>query len=191
MDLTLVLVLALCILGLIVGAAFLRGWVRRSGAAAGARAGARFTATRMEAILADLGATLMIHASPAVAAGLLDRAVATRGKDFHLLPDGAIGIRFVEPDDTIVRLQPGPAGTLLRIETFRDYLGFPQTAPLWRDLRGLVIAEAAARRIEVSEGPVQVFERGPLLDDRNARWLRRARPTPQTGGHDSQPTQLG
>lgn len=62
----------------------------------------------------------------------------------------------------------------MRVETFREYLGFPQTAPLWRELRALVAAEAATRQIEVADGPVSVFERGPVLDDRNARWFRQA-----------------
>ncbi|WP_101847501.1 hypothetical protein [Zhihengliuella sp. ISTPL4] len=169
-----IVVLILVVIGLIVGAAFLLGWGRRSGAAAGARAGARFTATRVEAILADLGDTLVIHAPPTVAADVVRAVVTERGKEFHLLADGAVGIRFIEPDDTIAWLRPESTGTVLRVETFRDYLGYPQTAPLWRNLRALVTAEAAARLIEVSPGPVSVFERGPLLDDRNARWFRQA-----------------
>ncbi|WP_050304872.1 hypothetical protein, partial [Mycobacterium tuberculosis] len=181
----------LVILGLIIAAALLRRWVRRSSASAGKRAGARYTAERTKEIVDALGVTVVIHAPEAVAAELVHRAVATRSKDFHLRPDGAIGIRFLEPDDTIVRLLPGPTETLLRIDTFRDYLGSPQTAPLWQDLRALVRTEAAARRIAVSEGPVSPFERGALLDDRNARWFRREGTAPQMGGHDSPPTQLG
>ncbi|WP_136050868.1 hypothetical protein [Microbacterium sp. K36] len=172
LDTALILVLFLVILGLIVGAAFLRGWVRRSASSAGERAGARYTAARMEEILADLGATLLVHASPTATAELLRVVVAERGRSFSLLPDGALGVRFVEPDDTVARLVPRSGGTLLRVETFREYLGFPQTAPLWRELRALAAAEAAIRGIEVGDGPVSVFERGPELDDRNARWFR-------------------
>jgi hypothetical protein len=127
----------------------------------------------MEEILADLGATLLVHASPTATAELLRVIVEERGRSFSLLPDGALGVRFVEPDDTVARLVPGSAGTLVRVETFREYLGFPQTAPLWRELRALVSAEAATRGIEVADGPVSLFERGPELDDRNARWFRR------------------
>ncbi len=47
MDTVLTVVLVTAIIGLLVGAAFLPGWVRRSSTAAGARAGARFTAERM------------------------------------------------------------------------------------------------------------------------------------------------
>ncbi|WP_336501495.1 hypothetical protein [Microbacterium paraoxydans] len=173
MDTALIPALFVVILGLIVGAAFLRGWVRRSASSAGQRAGARYTAARTEEILADLGATLVVHDSPTAAADILRTVVADRGKSFSLLADDALGIRFVEPDDTVARLVPGPEGTLLGVETFREYLGFPQTAPLWRELRALVAAEAATRQIEVADGPVSVFERGPVLDDRNARWFRR------------------
>ncbi|WP_149084381.1 MULTISPECIES: hypothetical protein [Microbacterium] len=173
MDTALTLVLVAIIIGLIVGAALLRGWVRRSASSAGERAAGRYTAARMDEILADLGSTLVIHGSPIAAAEIVHDAVAGRAKSFTPLADGTLGIRFVEPDDTIAGLVPGPGGTLLRIETFRDYLGFPQTAPLWRELRGLVTANAAARGVTVSDGPVSVFERGSLLDDRNARWFRR------------------
>ena len=173
MDTALIPALFVVILGLIVGAAFLRGWVLRSASSAGQRAGARYTAARTEEILADLGATLVVHDSPTAAADILRTVVADRGKSFSLLADDALGIRFVEPDDTVARLVPGPEGTLLGVETFREYLGFPQTAPLWRELRALVAAEAATRQIEVADGPVSVFERGPVLDDRNARWFRR------------------
>ena len=172
METPLVLVLGLLIVALIVTGVLLRGWVRRRAAVAGRRAGARFTSARMREILDELGATLVIRASPAVAADLLRAAAAARGKDFTRLADGDIGIRFVETDDTIVRVAPDPAGALLRVETFRDYLGFPQTAPQWKELRALVTAEAAAHGIAVTDGPASAFERGPLLDDRNARWTR-------------------
>ncbi len=174
MDSVLTVVLVVVIITLLVGAAFLPRWVRRSSTAAGARAGARFTAERMTQLLTELGTTLRIQAPPEVAAALLHAAVAGHEKAYAVLDDGTVGIRFVEPDDTVVRLGPDAEGTLLRVETFRDYLGFPQTAPLWRELRERVTGEAAARRIEVSDGPVSVFERGDLLDDRNARWFRRA-----------------
>jgi len=173
-DTVLTVVLVAAIIGLLVGAAFLPGWVRRSSTAAGARAGARFTAERMTELLADLGATLRIQAPPEVAAALLRAAVTGREKDYTVLADGTVGIRFVEPDDTVVDLVPDAEQALLRVETFRDYLGFPQTAPLWRELRERATAEAAVRGIGVSDGPVSTFDRGDLLDDRNARWFRRS-----------------
>jgi hypothetical protein len=53
-------------------------------------------------------------------------------------------------------------------------MGFPQTAPLWTDLRARIGASAAARGITVGQADATVFTRGPLLDDRNARWTSAA-----------------
>lgn len=165
------LLFGLLILAIIVGAAFLRAWLNRSTAAAGRRAGDRFARDQLDKALADFGRTLRIHAPAPEARELLTMAAAA-GKDFLPLEDGAIGIRFVDPDDTVVRVTADPVGAVLRVETFREYMGFPQTTALWTELRSRVAAAAGARGITVSDGPPVSYVRGALLDDRNARWSR-------------------
>ena len=81
-------------------------------------------------------------------------------------------LRVVDPDDTVVRVAPDPEGALVRVETFREYMGYPQTTALWTDLRSRIRAVAGARGLTVSDGPPVSYVRGPLLDDRNARWSR-------------------
>lgn len=174
MDTVLFLLLGLVILAIIVGAAFLRPWLNRSATAAGERAGRRFAQEQVQRALAEFGTTLRIHAPAAEAQAILATARQTRSKDFLSLGGETIGIRFVEPDDTVIRLLPDGDAMLLRVETFREYMGFPQTAPLWKDLRSRVTAEAEARGVPVTAGPSASYSRGPLLDDRNARWSRDA-----------------
>lgn len=174
MDTALFLLLGLIILAIIVGAAFLRRWLNRSATAAGERAGRRFAAEQVQRALSEFGTTLRIHAPATQAQAALAAARETRSKDFLPLDGDAIGIRFVEQDDTVIRLIPDGDAMLLRVETFREYMGFPQTAPLWKDLRARVTAEAEARGVRVTEGPATAYTRGPLLDDRNARWSRDA-----------------
>lgn len=171
MDPVLALLFGLLILAIIVGAAFLRPWLNRSAAASGRRAGERFARAQLDRALAEFGITLRIPLPVAEAQELLAQATAN-GKDFLPLPDGDIGIRFVEPDDTVVRVAPDPEGALVRVETFREYMGFPQTTALWTDLRSRIRAVAGARGLTVSDGPPVSYVRGPLLDDRNARWSR-------------------
>lgn len=165
------ILLGLLVLAIIVGAPFLRRWANGKASAAGERAGRRFAATQLVKVLTEFGTTLVVHAPEHTAREIVGEAVAAKPKDFSVRDDGGYGIRFVEHDDTTVRLVPDPAGSRVQIETFREYMGFPQTAPFWTELRGRITAAAASRGVAVSEGPHLEFLRGGLLDAKNARWM--------------------
>ena len=81
---------------------------------------------------------------------LVDAIVLQRPRQFTVLGDGGYGIRFVEPDDAIARLSSDDAVTRLEIERSREYLGMPQGAGFWNDLRALVAARARAEGIVVT-----------------------------------------
>ena len=173
-DILLYVLLALLIVVLIVAGQLLRSRVSRQGTAAGDRAGRTFAAAQLVKTLDEFGTTLVIHAPEATARDIVASAADTKQKQFTVRGDGGYGIRFVEPDDTIIRLVSDPEGTRMQVETFREYMGVPQTAPLWTDLRSRVTTAAGARSVAVTEGARMEYLRGDLLDDRNARWARDA-----------------
>jgi len=164
------LLLGLLVLALIIGGPFLKGWANRKAASAGENAGKKFAASQLVKVLPEFGTTLIIHAPEHSAREIVAEAAAKKPKDFPARADGGYGIRFAEADDTIVRLVPDPAGTRVQVETFREYMGFPQTAPFWTDLRERIASAAGAHDTAVSEGPRLEYLRGALLDARNARW---------------------
>lgn len=168
------LLLGILVLVLVVGGPFLRRWLRTKATRAGENAGKKFAASQLVKALAEFGTTLVIHAPESVAREIVATAAAKKPKDFHPRADGRYGIRFVEPDDAVVRLVPAPDGTRLEMESFREYMGFPQTAPLWKDLRTRVSAAAAANEVSVAEGPRREYRRGALLDEKNAAWALEA-----------------
>lgn len=174
MDILLYLLLGLLILGLIIGGPLLKSRLNRGASEAGDQAGKRFAAAQLVKTLDELGTTVIIHAPEPVAREIVASAMAKRQKEFVIRSDGGYGIRFLEPDDTIVRLTADPHGTRMQIETFREYMGFPQTAPRWTELRSRVASTAGAREISVTEGAPVEFRRGARMDDRNARWDRDA-----------------
>lgn len=165
-----IILLGLLVIVLLIGAPFFKGWANRKAAAAGANAGKKFAAKQLVNVLVEFGTTLVLHAPEDIAREVVAEAAGTKPKDFTVRPDGGFGIRFVEPDDTIVRLVSGPGGTRVQIETFREYMGFPQTCQFWQDLRARITAAATERGITVSEGPHLEYLRGHLLDPKNARW---------------------
>lgn len=176
MDLPLYLLLGLLILALIIGGPLLRSRSKRRAAQDGEHTGNRYAAARLAETLDVLGTPLVIHAPEALAREILASASATvtAREECTIREDGGYGIRFAEPDDTIVRLVADPEGTRMQVETFREYLGFPQTAQPWTDLRSRVASIADARGVTVGDGATIGYRRGPLLDDRNARWERDA-----------------
>ncbi|QNA91724.1 MULTISPECIES: hypothetical protein [unclassified Microbacterium] len=169
MDVLPYLLLGLLILALIIGGTRLRSRVSREAMGAGAGATGRYAATRRAHTLDELGASLIVHAPEPLAREIVTSVTATQVK-VSLRDDGSLGIRFVEPDDTIVALIPDRDGTRLQVETFREYMGHPQTAALWTDLRAAVASVAGVRGVTVEDGELIRYRRGPLLDDRNARW---------------------
>lgn len=168
-DPTLIL-LGILVLVLIVGGPFIKGWANRKAAAAGENAGRKFAAKQLVNVLVEFGTTLVLLAPEDVAREIVAEAAGKKPKDFPTRTDGGVGIRFVEPDDTIVRLVADPSGTRVQVETFREYMGFPQTVSFWQDLRTRISTAAASRGVTVSEGPHLEYVRGALLDPRNARW---------------------
>ena len=147
------LIFIVLIIALIVLAVVLPRWIRRSTRTAGERTGRRDAESRIVEILDGLGATVVLHAPEPTAREIVDEIVRQQPRKFTALPDGGYGIRFIQPDDAVARLVEDPDGTRLQIEGFREYLGRPNTAEFWADLRSRVIASADARSIRGHPGP--------------------------------------
>lgn len=137
---------------IIVLAIFLPRWIRRSTDAAGGRAGRRYATDRLTGILAELGTTLVLHTSEATAREVVDGVVLQQPRKFARLGGGGYGIRFIEPDDAIVRLVDDEDGVRLEVERVREHLGVPNTSEFWADLRTAVSTAARAEGIAVSPG---------------------------------------
>lgn len=173
-DILLYILLGLLILALIIGGPVLKSRLNRGASRAGDEAGRKFVAGQLVKTLGEFGTTLVIHAPEPLAREIAAAAMANKQKEYVIRSDGGYGIRFLEPDDTIVRLVADPDGTRMQVETFREYMGVPQTAPLWKELRSRVASAAEARDVPVAEGAPAEYLRGALVDDRNARWERDA-----------------
>lgn len=174
MDPTAYLLLGLPILALIIGGPLLKSRLGRRASEAGERAGKRFADEKLDQALDELGSTLVIHAPEPRAREIVASAIAGKQREYLVRDDGAYGIRFVETDDTVVRLVPVTEGTRMQIETFREYFGFPQTVQPWAALRERVASAAEAREVTVAEGKPLEYVRGEAIDDRNARWTHDA-----------------
>lgn len=168
------LLLGLPILALIIGGPILKSRLGRGASEAGARAGKKFASDQLDAALTELGTTVVIQAAEPRAREIVASAMAAKEREYVIRSDGAYGIRFVEPDDTVARLVPVADGTRMQIETFREYFGFPQTVQLWTDLRSRIAAAAEVREVAVAPGEPVRYVRGEPLDDRNARWVHEA-----------------
>ncbi len=166
------LLLGLPILALIIGGPILRSRMGRRASATAAKAGKKFADEKLETALGELGTTLVIHAPEPRAREIIASVVAGKERQYVIRSDGGYGIRFVEPDDTLVRLVPVTEGTRMQIETFRDYFGFPQTVQFWTELRARVTAAAEAHEVTVAQGMPIRYVRGETIDDRNARWVQ-------------------
>jgi len=141
------------IIAVIVLAIFLPRWIRRSSRSAGERAEQRVTASRLEETLGELGSTIVLLAPEPVAREIVDGVALQQPRKFTVLRDGAYGIRFVEPDDSLVRLVEHEDGTRVQIERVREYLGMPQTTEFWADLRSRIASAASARGVATAAGP--------------------------------------
>lgn len=166
------LLLGVPILALIIGGPLLKSRLNRKASEAGDQTGRKFAAAQLTKTLGEFGTTLVIHAPENIAREIVASAMAKKQREYVIRSDGDYGIRFIEPDDTVVHLDADPEGTRMQVETFREYMGFPQTAPLWTELRTRVASAAGAREISVAAGERIGFLRGALIDDRNARWVR-------------------
>lgn len=154
------------IVAIFVIAMLLPRWIRRSTASAGSRAERRERDSRLDEILDELGATIVIAATEPVAREIIDSVALQQPRSFTILPDGTYGIRFIEPDDAIVRLVSDPDGTRLQVEAFREYLGKPNTSPFWKELRSRAASGAEARKISTMRGPQLRHRR----DETGIRW---------------------
>ncbi|WP_144876733.1 hypothetical protein [Microbacterium sp. 1.5R] len=132
---------------IIVLALLLPRWIRRSSEARGVLAGRRFEEEQLRSILDALGTTVELQTEPDTARRLVDAAAGQEPRKFTILGDGVYGIRFLEADDAIARLVPTARGARLQIVEFREYLGRPNTAGFWTDLRTAVTEAASARGI--------------------------------------------
>ncbi|MEV4736325.1 MULTISPECIES: hypothetical protein [unclassified Microbacterium] len=154
------LVIGAVIVIIIVVAMLAPRWIRRSSGSRGRRAGRRFEEDRVLEILEDLGATVVLHATPDSARSIVDDVVRRDPRRFTVLDDGSYGIRFLEPDDAVARLVGTPDGMRLQVERFGEHLGRPNTSAFWNVLRAAVLREATARGIgtTVPDAP-QLFDR--------------------------------
>ena len=152
---------------IIVLAILLPRWVRRSTGAAGGRAGQRHVADRLTGILEELGTTLVLQTSEATAREIVDGVVRQQPRKFTPLASGGYGIRFVEPDDAIVRVVDDENGTRLQVERIREHLGVPNTSEFLSDLRSAVSPAARAEGVHVSPGPPLRHRR----DDATESWI--------------------
>jgi hypothetical protein len=151
---------------LIVIAALLPRWIRRSTSSAGSRADQRLRTERLEGILRELGTTVVIHAPEAAAREIVDLAALQDPRKFSVLEGGDYGIRFIDADDAVARFTDDPSGTRLQVMQFREYMGMPNTSAFWMEFRSRVTAVAGSRGVDVSSG-IQVNHR--RADD-SATW---------------------
>lgn len=147
------------IVAVIAGAMFLSRALSRSVAKSGSRYGRRAADDRVNGILAELAATIVIHATATAARQIVDRAVLQEPRKFSLLDDGGYGIRFVDADDAVVRLVDDDEGTRMQVVRTTERLGMPQNLEFWRELRSRVTSGAEAQAISVVDGPQHSFAR--------------------------------
>lgn len=138
------------IVALIVLSIFVPRWVRRSAASAGTREERRVAESRRADALRALDTTLVLRAPETVVRELVDTIVWQRPREFTVLEDGSYGIRFIEPDDAVVRLVADGSTTRMQVVSSREHLGMPQGAAFWNELRSQVAARAAAEGIAVT-----------------------------------------
>ncbi|KAA0960144.1 hypothetical protein FQ142_14990 [Microbacterium sp. ANT_H45B] len=155
------------IVALLVLAALLPRWVRGSAGAAGRRAERRLADAQLAPILDELATTVVLQAPEPTVREIIDGLVVQQPRRFAMLDGGRYGIRFVEPDDAVIRLHADAEGTRMQVEGFREHLGRPNTAEAWADLRTRAASAAEARGIDAHPGPPLPHRRG---DD--GSWVR-------------------
>jgi hypothetical protein len=166
------LLVGLFVLVLVVFNGKIRSRARRAGRDAGTRAGQKYADGKLPGALQAMGTTLVLETSAAAAAQVVDSAVATKPKRFQKVADGTYTAKFAEADDVHVRLEPAGSGTRLQVESFRDYMQFPQGRKEWDDLQERVTAAAADAGVPVTEGEVLTYERRDQVEPNNWRWRR-------------------
>lgn len=153
---------------IIVIAMLLPRWIRGSSGSRGRRAGRRSEQDQLVTLLDELGTVVDLHTDPSTAREIVDGAVRVEPRKFTILGDGVYGIRFVEPDDAVAHLVPIDGGSRLQIVEFREYLGRPNTAGFWRDLRTAVTERAEGRGVALPAPPSpSPFRRS---EDPEPRW---------------------
>lgn len=161
------LIFIAAIVALLVLAVLLPRWVRGSAGAAGRRAERRLADAQLAPILDELATTVVLQAPEPTVREIIDGLVVQQPRRFAMLDGGHYGIRFVEPDDAVIRLLADAEGTRMQVEGFREHLGRPNTAEAWADLRTRAASAAEARGIDAHPGPPLPHRRG---DD--GSWVR-------------------
>jgi hypothetical protein len=154
------LIFVAVIVALIVLAMLLPRWVRGAAGAAGRKAQRRLADAQLAPILDELATTVVLHAPETTVREIVDGLVVQQPRRFAMLDGGRYGIRFVEPDDAVIRLVAEVEGTRMQVEGFREHLGRPNTAEAWADLRTRTASAARARGIEAHPGPPLSHRRG-------------------------------
>lgn len=172
MNDALYLIIGVLVLALVMFGGKIRSRARRAGRDLGTRAGQKYADGKLPGALEAIGTTLVLETSLAAATQVVDTAVATRPKRFRTAADGAYTATFVEPDDVRIRLEPVGSSTRLQVESFRDYMQFPQGRKEWDDLRERVTAAATEAGVSVRDGEVLTYERRDQVEPDNWRWHR-------------------
>lgn len=167
-------------IGLIViifGAPFFKRWANRKASAVGERAGKRFADhqvakanEKLPELLNEIGTTIVLTVPFEQAREIVETAAAKKKRDYKDLDATTFGIRFTEPDDGAVTFEQDDLGTRVQVERFREHLGYPMIAPLWKKFRDNIAEAAAAAGVTSAPGPVQTYVRGRIIDDKNSEW---------------------
>ncbi len=166
------LLLGLIVLVLVVFRPLIRFRARQLGRGIGTKAGQQWADSKLPAVLEELGTTLVLETDAAAAALVVDTAIAARSKKFRAHGDGTFSIDVIEDDDVQVRLVPAGSGTQLQVESFRDYMAFPQGMSDWIRLRTQVTEAAEEAGVPVRTGAVLAYERHEQVETDNWRWRR-------------------
>lgn len=160
MDNPLIFIAAIVVLILL--AVLLPRWVRHSVSATGRKTGRRLADAQLAPILDELATTIVLHAPEPVVREIVDGLVVQQPRRFTMLEGRRYGIRFVEPDDAVIRLVAGADAdrTTMQVEGFREHLGRPNTAEAWADLRTRTASAAKTRGIDAHPGPPLPHRRG-------------------------------
>ena len=166
------LLLAVALLLLVWFLPRIRRRARAAGREVGTRAGEAYAEGKLPGALATLGETLVLEADLPTATEVVDAAVAAKPKRFRVSGPGSYTAKFVEHGDVQIRLVAAGATSRLQLESFRDYMKFPQGRREWDDLRERVTEAAAGAGVVVRPGESVSHERREQVDGDDWRWFR-------------------
>lgn len=169
----------LIIVVILVAGPFVRRWVNRTAAGAGARAGQRYAEHNISQAngtlpekLHQLGQTVVLAVPEERAQAIVTQAAATNPQDYPALDDGSFGLKLTDPTDGVVRLVADGATTRVQLERFREHLGSPMLMPTWNTFRENITKAAASAGVTATPGPVQTYTRGAVVEGDTGAWTR-------------------